>query len=142
MRMILIDPHKREVSEVQMEGGNIDAYYQVMECGTFSCAGPHLFIDDEGLFKNPQAFFSFIPYHPHYPLAGKALLTGGADDNGETLPCTLSLDAVRQLVIWREPRYANKFSQAGGFDGSVGTLDEDNKPKDVTVIPFRPEFDK
>lgn len=60
-----------------------------------------MWIDDEGIYRHPvnelatalarRHGFNFQPYH------GPVLLTGGADEDGETLP--LNEDMVRALLI-------------------------------------------
>lgn len=136
MRLILIDPKARAITELDLS--DYTDWYAAMDCELFTPAGPNLMVDDEGLFKDEQAFFSFAHYHPHYPLAGKAILTGGADEEGETLPCKLSVEEVENLVTWRTPQYANQYSQAGGFDGGITTI-ENGEPV-TEVMPFRPNF--
>ena len=59
-----------------------------------------MWIDEEGLYRHPvnelatllaaRHGFNFQPYH------GPVLLTGGADEDGETLP--LNIDMIRALL--------------------------------------------
>jgi len=86
-KAILIDPIAREVSEVLIPStGTLEAIYKFLDCRCFTIAA-HLenqdaiFVDDEGLLKDPEHFF--VTTHYPQPLAGKALIMG-TDDEGET----------------------------------------------------------
>lgn len=68
-----------------------------------------IYIDDEGLFREDQAFFKLKGYPQ--PLQGKGLILGIDYETGESVPPTLSLEDVNARVHFPmvqpvvEPRY-------------------------------------
>lgn len=108
MRALLICPFDRTISEVEIEPGNLDSYYKALShpsyppVETFDVAyvdGIDCFVDDEGLLKGPTAFFQFLPMERD-PLAGRGLVLGPPDDEGNTTACTLSIDELKARVMW------------------------------------------
>lgn len=113
MRVIIINPWDQTVTEDQHNGDYRD-YYRLLSGPTLeglpdsevSCfcitelgdkAGHVLFVDDEGLFAEPQAFFTLGTQGATF--AGRGVIArsdGGEDETG----ATLSLDAVRANVRW------------------------------------------
>lgn len=59
-----------------------------------------MWIDEEGLYRHPvnELATALAARHGfnHQPYHGPALLTGGADEDGETLP--LNIDMIRALL--------------------------------------------
>ena len=57
-----------------------------------------VYVDDKGLFKHGQAFFAWktLPV----PLAGKALVLGPVDDEGETQECPWSAVEVACHLVF------------------------------------------
>lgn len=102
---ILIDPFTRTVSEVQYNG-EYKHIYELIQCDTYDAArinkhGDAIFVDDEGLFKEEQAFF----WHEDYPqpLAGRGLLLGCRSTDGETIAPSTTLEEVRSKVEFGAP---------------------------------------
>lgn len=100
MRAILIDPFTETVTEVDHTGGLEDIYNWtdcvcITSCNPFSDREHTMFLDDEGLYRDDQAFFGYVGYGQ--PLAGRALVVG-VDEAGETVACKLSLEGVRAHV--------------------------------------------
>ena len=60
--------------------------------------GITIWVDDEGLFNNPEGFFQFEGYPQ--PLAGKGVLLG--DDNGKTIGCPLTPEQVTEFVTFHD----------------------------------------
>lgn len=101
MKAYLIDPWAKTVSEVEVDR-SIDAIYAQIGvdcfcCVTISAGGDVLYVDDEGLFVEKQAFFSIITYPQ--PLAGKALCLG-TDENGDSISPKIDLDTLAQCVTF------------------------------------------
>lgn len=101
---ILIDPIAMTVTEVTWNG-DYHHIYQLTDCETYDCArinkhGDGIFVDDEGLFKEEQAFF----WHEDYPqpLAGKGLILG-CDEQGESVAPHTTLAEVRAKVRFGTP---------------------------------------
>lgn len=108
MRALLICPFDRTISEVEIEPGNLDSYYKALShpdhppVETFDVAyvdGIDCFVDDEGLLKGPTSFFQFTPLDRD-PLAGRGLVTGGIDDEGNTVGATMTVDELKARVMW------------------------------------------
>lgn len=104
----LVDPHTQTISEVQYRG-EYEHIYELINCDTFDAArinrsGDSLFVDDEGLFKDGQAFFVHADYPQ--PLAGKALVLG-CDREGETVAPTTTLAELRKKVLFVMPIKVN-----------------------------------
>lgn len=116
MRAILINSEAETVTQVEHSGDYRDIYRL---CGfdTFTTLdlgdGETLYIDDEGLLKNPEHFFALVgpDFRFDQLLAGNGLILA-TNDEGESVGSTLALDLVRQNVRfkrasvagWTEPR--------------------------------------
>lgn len=102
--VILIDPFACEVKHIEINKGELRDYYaalshETMEVDTFTCAYPGtlkgrdtLYVDDEGLMKNPERLFAMAG--AHQPFAGKGLIVG-TDAEGN------SIDAETDIVMVR-----------------------------------------
>jgi hypothetical protein len=120
IKAILIDPFECKVSAVEYDGGDYMQIYPLLShpahpVDTFTTAridtlkgNDALFVDDEGLFKNPQRWFQMAG--GYQPFAGKGLIIG-SDDHGEAQSCETSLDLVRVSVIFLE-RFGDGLIQA------------------------------
>lgn len=100
MKAFLIDPFAREITEVEHDASGIDGIYELIDAPIFATAtfnefGDTIFVDDEGLFREDQAFFRHDGYPQ--PLAGKGLVLG-CDDEGETVAPSTTLEALRNDV--------------------------------------------
>jgi hypothetical protein len=105
---ILIDPFARLVTEVTWNG-DYRHIYELIGADCYDCAringkGDGVFVDDEGLFKEEQAFF----WHEDYPqpLAGKGLILG-CDDEGESVRPHTTIEEVRSKVSFGQPMRLN-----------------------------------
>lgn len=104
MHAIIIDPHARTIEAVDYSGDYHDAL-KIIDCDLICTLdltreGDTLYLDDEGLFKQEQAFFSIEGY-PN-PLAGKALCVG-SDGKGGDAPTNVTVELLRGGVRWIEP---------------------------------------
>ncbi len=99
MQAYLIDPEKKIVESCDYSNDWKDIS-TLIECETFDVAGTSefsVYIDDEGLYKNPQHFF-MVGNYP-FPLCGKGLLLGPVNyDTGETLESPLTLEEAKLQV--------------------------------------------
>lgn len=87
MKAVLIDPENQTVTDVEIEAGNLEQIYKLMDCRLVDFVqlypnGDGVFIDDEGMLIEEQHFFHHINYD--HSLAGKALLVGTGNE-GETI---------------------------------------------------------
>lgn len=99
MTAILIDPFKKEISEVQI-GKSLEEIYTHIEAETFECLFINkerdaLYIDEEGLFKLNKSFFGYKGVET--PITGKALVLGHTRSGDSTTP-SISIDEVRANV--------------------------------------------
>lgn len=105
MKAILIDPFTETISEVDYVGPYQQIYallsHETMPVDCYTVVGlddgESIFVDDEGLLKDPTHFFIWKDYPQ--PLAGKGLILG-CDDEGKTIGTELTLDYVKSKVIW------------------------------------------
>lgn len=109
-KAILINPFNKTIEMVDYDFGG--SYLQISHLiGTEECVKPlfcavdidetnTVYIDDEGLYRETQAYFMWEGYHQ--PLQGKGLILGTDYDNGESIPTTLSLDEVKEKVSFHE----------------------------------------
>ena len=106
---VLIDPINRTVTKVHYRG-EYKHIYELIDAKCYDCArinkhGDGLFVDDEGLFKEEQAFFLHADYPQ--PLAGKALLLGCDMEDGETVAPHDTLEDTIAKVQWVRPASLN-----------------------------------
>tara|TARA_E500000178_G_C16881729_1_gene689328 strand:- start:297 stop:713 length:417 start_codon:yes stop_codon:yes gene_type:complete len=109
-KAILINPFNKTIEMVDYDFGG--SYLQISHLiGTEECVKPlfcavdidgtnTVYIDDEGLYRETQAYFMWEGYHQ--PLQGKGLILGTDYDNGESIPTTLSLDEVKEQVSFQD----------------------------------------
>jgi hypothetical protein len=105
----LINPFNKTIEMVDYDFGG--SYLQISHLiSTEECVKPlfcavdidetnTVYIDDEGLYRETQAYFTWEGYHQ--PLQGKGLILGTDYDNGESIPTTLSLDEVKEKVSFQ-----------------------------------------
>ena len=96
MKAYLIDSETKTITPVDYNG-DYKTIYTHIGCDLFDIvyaeSGGHrisVFVDDEGLLKNPQHFFLLDGWAQ--PLAGNGLVLGDADEEGETLAAPDDLD--------------------------------------------------
>ena len=99
----LIDPEARTVTNVKVDvkdGSGIEDIYRHLGVDCFDLArinrhGDAVFVDDEGLLKDPEYFFAIEGYPEK--LAGRGLVLG-CDARGETVSPVASFDSVKRGV--------------------------------------------
>jgi hypothetical protein len=98
MRTVLIDPVARSFTEVDYNG-DYKSIYTHLECDMFDVVYTNLgdvYVDDEGLLKGPTKFF-YIEGTPQ-PLAGRGLVFGPVDEDGNSTEATVSIDELEKKV--------------------------------------------
>jgi len=91
------------IQEVELESGNLDQYYELIQCDTMTGAGypdelHAAWADDEGLLnldEKDQA--NFVTWHPE-PLVGRLLITGYDPETGESTSVTMTAEELEQKV--------------------------------------------
>jgi len=114
MRAILINSTEKTITEVDYDG-NYRSIYTHIGCDLFDLVyvdGGSMFVDDEGLLKNPQHFFMWKGMGQ--PLAGNALILGESDDDGESTECKLSLWDIMSQVVFMDREEVDEI--VGNFD--------------------------
>ena len=106
---ILINVHDRSVKAVVLKHHGEDhvglkEMHELIGCDCFTCVdfdhceGPitnSVYVDDEGLLKDPKEFFMIPGYHQW--LAGNGLILG-VDESGESVDTTLTVEQVEQVI--------------------------------------------
>ena len=99
MKAILINPFDQTIKETEYTGDYREIYH-LIDCRTFDIVNiihtEDMYIDDEGLLKENQRYFTFTNEGTY---AGKALLLGH-NDEGETTACGFTLQEVKDMVEW------------------------------------------
>lgn len=89
MRAILIDPYDHTVTEIIIEGNNLQEIYKILDVQVIDAARIALddvvYVDDEGLLKGPTNFFAITGETPN-PIAGRGLLVGTTPSGHDTDP--------------------------------------------------------
>lgn len=133
MRAILIDPFSYKIMEVDVDG-SLASIYSATQCSLItSVEMPNedvMFLDDEGLFVQNQAFFSI--YDMPRPLAGRALVLGCAE--GEMVGSRNSLAEISLAVRWVSRESVAMMSDDGAFDIII------SDGKSSMRVPCRPEI--
>ena len=110
-KAILINPFNKTIEMVDYKFGG--SYMQISHLiGTEERSDPlfqtididgtnSIYIDEEGLYRETQAYFMWEGYHQ--PLQGKGLiLATDYEGVGESIPTTLSLDEVKEKVSFQD----------------------------------------
>ncbi len=96
MKAYLIDPFEKSITEVEYSG-DFNDIYKLINADLFDVAYIDdklgVFVDDEGLFKDNQAFFQV----GYAILAGYGLVLG-TDDEGNSISPDISLKALANKV--------------------------------------------
>ena len=103
MRAILINPETKTITEVEYTGDYKNIYEHIgADCFTAISIDHYenedretIFVDDEGLYRNPQNFFMWSGYDQ--PLAGKGLILG-TDAGGESVATSYGIEYVKAMV--------------------------------------------
>jgi hypothetical protein len=98
MKAFLINPFDKTVSEVDYSGDYQDIY-KLIDAELFEVVyidgNNAIYVDEEGLFKNEQAFFQV----GYAMLAGRGLVLG-TDDEGESISPAISLKDLAKKVTF------------------------------------------
>lgn len=101
----LIDPEAKKITHVRHDTKDYRQIYDIIDCHPSPFTVVHLddhdviFVDDEGLLKNPRYFFNIKGYPQ--PIAGKGLVLGG-DSQGETVSANIEYEELCELITFSE----------------------------------------
>ena len=142
----LIDPHAKTITPVVLPlvVGNVPIreMYKLMDCdcvdivhvpGTTSPRTSFdLWVDDEGLYRDGQAFFYVThvdgPAYGHRTLAGKALVLG-SDDEGNSIGATVDMRTLAKRIVWAHPTEGKR--EADELLARSGTVIEFNSMEEL-----------
>ena len=101
MQAILINPFDKTIEEVDYSGDWRDIS-SLLECDIFTTAyfddtDDSVYVDDEGLYVEDQAFFTIGDYPQ--PLAGRGLILG-CNDEGDSVDCETTLEEAKAMVTF------------------------------------------
>lgn len=106
IRAILIDAENHTITETEVEAHKIEDISRLLRIGDspFDCVqweqgntSETVYVDDEGLLKEPKHFFC-CPGYPQW-LAGNGLILG-TGSHGESKPSQLTLEEVQRKVVF------------------------------------------
>ena len=118
-KAILIDPFNKVIKEVKYDYGG--KYTQITEY-IATPEAPHpmfstvniddqntIYLDDEGLYRDTQAYFKWEGYHQ--PLQGRGLILGIDYETGESVPPTITIEKVKYSVSFpsNQPKVEPRF---------------------------------
>jgi hypothetical protein len=98
MKTILIDPKERSFTEIEHDNSDYKNIARALGCDLFDVVRLNdcdIYVDDEGLYNND---YFFIIDGIDQPLAGRGLVFGVVDDEGENTPCTLNIEDLEKRV--------------------------------------------
>jgi len=101
--VFLIDPFEKKISVVYYDG-NFKSIYSIIDCKLFDATPPFnnrgdaVVVDDVGIYKKEQKFFSIKGYS--YPLAGKGIVIGCDFSTGDDRPPFITLEDLVKNVRW------------------------------------------
>jgi len=127
MKAILINPISRTIKEIEHSGNFRQIYellsdeengvkvdlFTVVQLDDVNC----IYVDDEGLLKDPRYFFNYRGYSQ--PLAGRGLVLGVDSHSGESIATTLSVEHVSDRVRFSEHSVEGFIQEEGVMDHPV-----------------------
>lgn len=122
MKAILIDPFKREVTQVELsEKNTLQEFYRILECSTVDVPvtfdnRDSLWIDDEGWFQDyPEGRAGFQMDGWAHAIIGKGVITG-CDDEGNTIePKQNDPLYWRDKIEWKDDAAMTKLGRQMGL---------------------------
>lgn len=113
IQVIVIDPYKKELSWQTIDN-NCDPqkFTYIMQCRNFDVVrlGDNviMYVDDEGLLKNPNSYFSFVTNDVESQgYAGIAILAT-TNSEGDTLSFDKDIGEVRSILHWKPEGYSEE----------------------------------
>ncbi len=102
------------VKKVEIEQGNLDEYYKNLDCSLFDVvqldSKNSVYVDDEGLFKPSQKFFTLKKgkslYVEDYHLAGKGLVLGYDRETGDSVSTSLTEKDILDMISFRNDSFS------------------------------------
>lgn len=110
MRAILINPEKKEITEIQI-GDDYKEIYKVIDCECFSAPviydnNDALYCDDEGLFVPQKGGIIMTDWN--YPILGKMLILG-TDNDGNSTNAKSNIEFFTDNITWLDEEQAENY---------------------------------
>ena len=110
MRAILINPEKKEITEIQI-GDDYKEIYKVIDCECFSAPviydnNDTLYCDDEGLFVPQKGGIIMTDWN--YPILGKMLILG-TDNDGNSTNAKSNIEFFTDNITWLDEEQAENY---------------------------------
>jgi hypothetical protein len=104
VKALIIDPFLQNIYEKMFKKGDIKQIQEAVGGNYFTSAGTFdnfdvLFVDDEGLFKDNQKFFTLKELNSQ-PLAGVGVVMGGNSETGDTEDVKINEVDLALKVEW------------------------------------------
>lgn len=105
VKALIIDPFLQNIYEKMFTKGDITQIQEAVGGNYFTSAGTFdnfdvLYVDDEGLFKDDQKFFTLLELNSQ-PLAGVGVVMGGDRETGEAEDVKISEVDLALKVEWQ-----------------------------------------
>ena len=104
IKAILINSQNKTITEVEIEQGNIQQIYSLLNVNTFECVdidGTNTIYCDEEFWLNETPEMNFFHYNgTHTQIGGNGLIMGTDFETGESISPTLTLDEVCENVLF------------------------------------------
>lgn len=109
LKAIKIDVIDKKIIEVEISS-NYKDIYKVLDCDLFTCISPDgfldgdvLYVDDEGLLKDPAIGAFSIKGYPQV-LSGHGLILG-TDKEGGSISCKIDINTIIKRVRFEDTHY-------------------------------------
>ena len=139
-KVILIDPFNQtvEMKQVQTEeySGIKDfdhkSLLEMMECSLLDVVtlggNVIMFVDDEGLLKDNRYFaLAEVPY------AGRAILAGESDEDGNSQSVSITVDQVQEHLTWKPEGHKEEPHMSFTYEDENGEIVTKNLGEDPEI---------
>lgn len=105
LKVIVIDPFRKEVRSERLEMSNLKALYCTIGCDMVQAiypdaiGGETLYLDEEGKQK-PNNHFTLRTWE-HDVLAGVCVILGAPDEDGDETETGWTAEEIAEFVTWR-----------------------------------------
>ena len=124
-KVILIDPFNQTVEMKQVptdqESFDYKSLLEMMECSLLDVVplggDVIMFVDDEGLLKDNRYFaLADVPY------AGRAILAGESDENGNSQSVPITVDQVQEHLTWKPEGHKEEPHMSFTYEDESGEI--------------------
>jgi hypothetical protein len=103
LNVYLIDPYAKTIEPITIDKSQgLNDYYKYLSCRSFDIVqlneSNDVYVDDEGLLSIPPMAMFFSWEGSYQPYAGKGIVMGFNDDDGETISASISIEELREKI--------------------------------------------